>query len=393
MAERAPAPAEPLPPPPWQRLPPPPRRPRRDPITREAIVEAAMRVLDAEGLDGLSMRRVADELDTGAASLYRHVGSKDGLLDLLFDEIIGEQHVPDPDPERWREQLKEVARTMRATILRHRDVVRISIGRIPMGPNALTYSERVLAILRAGGVPDPLAVLGHHLLIATVNGYTLDETGEGGEPPPDQPPPDQAAAMVRNYVASLPIERFPNLVALADHLTTSDPDTRFELLLDLFVDGLAQRAADFRQAARPVFATASRVGGRRRNRLGEFLVPLTEGSVGFGISGRLLQVDAELAQLDDRRSAPADRVGRERQRERHPVRLAQRLALAQDAVVPRRRLDREADRLEAADEFANVFPHLGPGAPEDQLASFGCDRGRGHHGTPLCDAAVRHSPL
>ena len=52
--------------------------------------------------------------------------------------------------------------------------------------------------------------------------------------------------MVRNYVASLPIERFPNLVALADHLTTSDPDTRFELLLDLFVDGLAQRAADFR---------------------------------------------------------------------------------------------------------------------------------------------------
>jgi AcrR family transcriptional regulator len=246
MSERAPAPPEPLPPPPWLRVPPPPRRPRRDPITREAIVEAAMRVLDAEGLDGLSMRRVADELDTGAASLYRHVGSKDGLLDLLFDEIIGEQHVPDPDPERWREQLKEVARTMRATILRHRDVVRISIGRIPMGPNALTYSERVLAILRGGGVPDPLAVLGHHLLIATVNGYTLDETGEGGEPPPDQPPPHQAAAMVRNYVASLPVERFPNLVALADHLTTSDPDSRFELLLDFFVDGLAQHAADFR---------------------------------------------------------------------------------------------------------------------------------------------------
>lgn len=207
-----------------------------------------MRVLDAEGLDGLSMRRVADELDTGAASLYRHVGSKDGLLDLLFDEIIGEQHVPDPGPERWREQLKEVARTMRATILRHRDVVRISIGRIPMGPNALAYSERVLAILRAGGVPDPLAVLGHHLLIAVVNGFTIDETGEGGEPPPDQPPSwsDDAAAVVRDYLSSLPAARFPNLAALADHFTFSDPDARFELLLDLFVDGLAQRAADFR---------------------------------------------------------------------------------------------------------------------------------------------------
>jgi AcrR family transcriptional regulator len=239
--ERSTAPEQ-LPPPPWQRVPPRPVRRRRDPITREAIVEAALRILDAEGLDGLSMRRVAEALDTGAASLYRHVGSKDGLLDLVFDQVIGEQEIPDADPERWREQLKEVARTMRATILRHRDVVRISIGRIPLGPNALRYSERVLDILRAGGVPDQLAVLGHHLLIATVNGFTLDETGEAGEAPPDQPAPEQAAEMVRDYLASLPRDRFPNLVDLADHFAVGEPDTRFELLLDLFIDGLAKRA-------------------------------------------------------------------------------------------------------------------------------------------------------
>jgi AcrR family transcriptional regulator len=218
-------------------------RRRRDPLNQEAIVEVALRILDAEGLDGLTMRRVAEALDTGAASLYWHVGSKDGLLDLLFDRVIGEQEVPDPEPERWQEQLKEVARAMRATILRHRDVVRISIGRIPMGPNALRYSERVLAILRAGGVPDQLAVLGHHLLIAAVNGFTMDETGEGGEPPEDQPPPAEAAEMTRAYMASLPRERFPNLVDLADHFAFGDTDRRFELLLDLFVDGLAQRAS------------------------------------------------------------------------------------------------------------------------------------------------------
>jgi hypothetical protein len=74
----------------------------------------------------------------------------------------------------------------------------------------------------------------------------------------------------------------------------------------------------------------------------------------------VLQVDAEPAQLDDRRSAPADRVGRERQHEGHPVRFAKRLALAQDAVVPRRRLDREAHGFEPADELANVLPHLAP---------------------------------
>jgi TetR/AcrR family tetracycline transcriptional repressor len=233
---------EPLPPPPWQRVPQREPRRRRDPLTQEAIIDAAIKVLDAEGLDGLSMRRVGQELDTGAASLYWHVGSKDGLLDLVLDRIIGEQELPDPDPERWQEQLKEAARMMRATILGHRDVVRISIGRIPMGPNALRYSERVLAILRAGGVPDQLAVVGYQLLIAAVNGYTMDETGVGDEPPAEQPEPDEAGTLARDYVASLPAERFPNLVALADHFAFADPDQRFELLVDLFVDGLAQRA-------------------------------------------------------------------------------------------------------------------------------------------------------
>src|SRR5204863_5512530 len=86
---------EEVPPPPWQRVPRREARRRRDPLTSEMIVAAALRILDAEGLDGLNMRRVGEELNTGAASLYWHVGSKDGLLDLLFDEVIGEQEVPD----------------------------------------------------------------------------------------------------------------------------------------------------------------------------------------------------------------------------------------------------------------------------------------------------------
>jgi AcrR family transcriptional regulator len=234
--------SEQLAPPPWQRVPQRAGARRRDPLTREAIVAAALKVLDAEGLDGLSMRRVAEELDTGAASLYWHVGSKDGLLDLLLDEVIGEIEVPDPDPGRWREQLKDVARTMREMILRHRDIVRISIGRIPMGPHALRHSERVLAIIRAGGVPDDLAVLGHHLLISSVNGFTMDETGEGGEPPADQLPIEDVGRMARDYIASLPAGEFPNMVELADQFAITDQDQRFELLLDLFVEGLARRA-------------------------------------------------------------------------------------------------------------------------------------------------------
>jgi AcrR family transcriptional regulator len=230
------------PPPPWTRAPQRPSKRRRDPLTQETIVDAALQVLDADGLDLLSMRHVARTLHTSAASLYWHVGSKDGLLDLIFDRMIGEIPVPEPDPDHWQEQLKQVARGERATILRHRDVVRLSLGRIPLGPNALRYADRVLAILRAGGVPDDLAVAGEQLLISIVAGFAIDETGEGGQPPADQPPSSEAATMVRDYMASLPADRFPHLVRLADHFAADDADQRFELLLDLFVDGLAQRA-------------------------------------------------------------------------------------------------------------------------------------------------------
>jgi AcrR family transcriptional regulator len=230
-----------LPPAPWARVPQRTPRRRRDPLTQDEIVTAALRVLDADGLDQLSMRHIARTLRTTAAALYWHVGSKDGLLDLIFDRVIGEQHVPDPDPERWREQVKAVARTMRATILAHRDIVRLSIGRVPMGPNALRYADRLLAILRAGGLPDPLAVTGQQLLFSVVIGFAIDETGEGGHPPADQPPPEVAGAMARDYLAALPADRFPHLVAVAEHFAGEHGDERFELLLDIFVDGLARR--------------------------------------------------------------------------------------------------------------------------------------------------------
>lgn len=242
MAEISTPQGDAVPAPPWQRTPRTPP-PRREPLRREAIVETALRLLDRDGLDALSMRRIADELDTGPASLYRHVGSKDGLLDLVFDRVIGEQEVPDPEPERWKEQVKEVARTMRATIARHPDIARVSLGRIPTGPNALAYSERLLAILRAAGLSNELAVAGSQLLMLVVNGFALEESVDFKSPGEGEATPDDVVTMVRDYFASLPPERFPNLVAVAPELThLRNMDPRFELLLDFFVDGLAARA-------------------------------------------------------------------------------------------------------------------------------------------------------
>jgi AcrR family transcriptional regulator len=242
-----------IPSPPWQRMPERHGRRRSEPISREAIVAAAIRLLDREGLAALSMRRLAEELGTGAASLYWHVGSKDGLLDLVIDELIGEEEVPDADPARWQEQLKEVARAQRALSLRHPYLVRIVIGRIPMGPNALRLTERMLAIMRAGGLPPRLAVQGYLALIATVNGFTVDETGVEDAAPGAQPAGaaqrsdpasvQERANMVRDYVGSLPAGQFPHMVALADEFAFADPGERFEVLIDIFVDGLARRAA------------------------------------------------------------------------------------------------------------------------------------------------------
>ena len=124
-------------------------------------------------------------------------------------------------------------------------MVRVSIGRIPMGPNALQYSERVLAILRAGGLPPRLAVQGYLLLIATVNGFTLDETGVEDSDALERDPArlQEVADMARDYIASLPADLFPNMTGLAGEFALADPDERFELLLDIFVDGLVRRAA------------------------------------------------------------------------------------------------------------------------------------------------------
>jgi TetR/AcrR family transcriptional regulator, tetracycline repressor protein len=122
------------------------------------------------------------------------------------------------------------------------------MGRIPMGPHALRYTEAVVAILRAGGVPDDLAVSGYLLLFALVNGFTMDEMAEPvtGSDDNQRPLPPSA---VSGYLASLPADQFPNITAVAPYFAQWDNDVQFEMLVDLYVDGLAQRAAD--RAGRP----------------------------------------------------------------------------------------------------------------------------------------------
>ena len=154
------------------------------------------------------------------------------------DQALAELEVPQPDPGRWAGQLAEVARQMRAVIGRHRDLVPSSIGFLPGGGRALRCHERLLAIMRAGGLPDSQSVAGLYLLWVIVNGFSLEETRAGD---PERPAPDLSSE-VKRYFASLPDDRFPNLVAVADEFAQTDWDDRFELLIRIFIDGLTGQA-------------------------------------------------------------------------------------------------------------------------------------------------------
>jgi AcrR family transcriptional regulator len=231
-----------IPEPPWTRRPPARAAPRPQ-LSREAIVDAALRVLDAEGLDALSMRRVAEEAGAGTTSLYWHVANKEQLLQLIFDRVVGEIELPAPDPARWQEQLKEMGRAWRGVQKRHRDVARISLGRIPLGPNGLHAMEWLLGLLRTAGLPDRTAAFAGDLLTLYVDAYGFEESTAAAVPSAEGMSAEQMTDMLRQYFASLPAERFPNVHALAGMMMSGDADERFEFGLDLLVRGLAAQVA------------------------------------------------------------------------------------------------------------------------------------------------------
>lgn len=228
-----------LPEPPWWT----PRKtvtPRRT-LSRGAIVEAALKILRAEGIDGVSMRRVAGELGTGAASLYAHVAHKEELLELVFDAVVGEIPLPEPDPRRWQEQVRQLWLDSHAALARNGDIARVALGRIPLGPHALQIAECTMAILRAGAVPDravawAVDVVGLYVAANAVEGALHVDQQRAGR--------DSAEyfAQVERHMAGLPPARFPTIVALAGMMTTGDGEERFAFGLDLIIRGLASQA-------------------------------------------------------------------------------------------------------------------------------------------------------
>lgn len=214
---------------------------RRRALDRDAVVEAALRVLDAEGMEAVTIRRVAHELGVGAASIYQYVESKDALVELLLDRVIGEIDVSAfPDGRPWQEQAKDLIREMRRALAAHGDIARATLGRIPSGPNALVTMEAGLAILRLSGLSERVIAYAADLIGLFV-GASAYEDALYAQQGIDVDELRRYVDDYRRYLEALPAERFPNMVALAGPLTTFSPedDDRFEFMLDVLISGLA----------------------------------------------------------------------------------------------------------------------------------------------------------
>ncbi|WP_327180728.1 TetR/AcrR family transcriptional regulator [Streptomyces sp. NBC_01334] len=206
------------------------------------IVETALRLIDEVGIQALTLRMLADALNSGTATLYRHFNGKDELLALVADRILGEVQVP---PEKldglpWREAVAVAADTLYGTLRRHPNAVSLLAAQVPVGPNGLRGRERLIALFLSHGFPVDLAAraftaIGHYVI-----GFAIQQHGPGTPRPEDQ-------VQLRGYYHSLDPAAFPATTAAADELTSVPLQDEFRFGLDLLLDGLERAGLDLSQ--------------------------------------------------------------------------------------------------------------------------------------------------
>ncbi|WP_270070825.1 TetR/AcrR family transcriptional regulator [Streptomonospora mangrovi] len=221
-------------------------------------MSAAVELLDAEGVEALSMRRLGTALGAGAASLYRHVAGKDELIELVVDRFYGELAVPDPaDGAHWRDAITACARDLRAAALRHPWVVAVhgQAGLSQLGPNLARFSEGVLAVFEAAGFDLEEADRAMSVVLPFVIGMVSSEAAwlsvvrRGGM--------DEKAAADRLWAVTQEAMRdHPRLLAVYAGQRGTDSgrvvDAYFDYGLDRLLDGLAARLpADPAQSTGP----------------------------------------------------------------------------------------------------------------------------------------------
>jgi AcrR family transcriptional regulator len=218
-------------------------RPAKAPLSEAAIVDAALAITQAEGLEAVTMRRVAASLDTGAASLYVYVRNRDELLHAMMDRVAGTVPLAPPEPGRWREQVHELMRAFRAALESWPGIATVLIGEAPATEWTLAAAENLFGILLAGGITtqDAAWAVDILMLILTATAAETDVRRAAGHT--TEADHDDAITRIRDTFERLPPERFPLIVAHSAELVAGAGDERFRFAIDTFLDGLVARAS------------------------------------------------------------------------------------------------------------------------------------------------------
>lgn len=200
---------------------------KRQPLSRRRILEAAVRFVDREGLEALSMRKLGAELGVEAMSLYNHVPNKDALLDGMVDLLLGKLEVPSGDKD-WEERIREAYRAFRNLAHEHPNVFPLFVIRPPDTMDGGWLVEEFLKTLRRAGFDAQAALHAFRALSSYTVGYAMAEIrGFAMEP---------AGSQVGAW--QLPAEKFPHISELTFYLEEVDRDAEFEFGLDLLFAGL-----------------------------------------------------------------------------------------------------------------------------------------------------------
>ena len=215
-------------------------------LDRDRITEVTVRLLDAEGLDRFSMRRLATELSVTAMSVYWYVDTKDDLLELALDAAFGELELPDPGvaDEDWREQLRALAASYRALLVRHPWLSPLAGRYLNIGPNSLVFSRTIQRVVRRTGLPDHRitsaisAVFQFVYGYGTIEGHFFGRVADAGMTPDEYFQHSMSKATEAPETADV-IEDSRNLMAARGGDTVAEMlDRDFTFALDLLIAGI-----------------------------------------------------------------------------------------------------------------------------------------------------------
>ena len=207
-------------------------------LSRDRVLAAAVALADRDGLDGLTMRRLADELDAGAMSLYYHVPNKQALLDGMVDTVFAEIELPAGD--EWKAAMRRRAISTRGALGRHRWAVgRMESTKDP-GPADLRLHDAVLGCLRGAGFSVPMAVQAYSVLDAYIYGFALQEQGMPATPQDFAEMAEQRVEEVQERMADA-ARLYPHLAEVVGGYVAREGysvEEAFTFGLDVILDGL-----------------------------------------------------------------------------------------------------------------------------------------------------------